>query len=287
MTRSLSNFYQGSYAIRGREVCRVIDTNDRIARTMEKIEREQEKARIEEFTRLREEAIENGTIDEHPEFKEGIFAEEIAPEEPQIDMVAQAKEEAAQILEAAQTQASQIHMQAVEEAERLRMQSKEEGYREGKEAAKKEAAERERIQQETFEKKELALHEQYEKALSSLEPQLLDTMLTIFDDVFGMQFRGKQELLLQLVRHAMRGIRETKHIKIHVCEEEAPFLREHKAELIEKVGEDVVIEIVMDPKLTSSCCILDTDSGVYDCSLDVALDQLTRDLKSLCVCCEQ
>ena len=49
-----------------------------------------------------------------------------------------------------------------------------------------------------------------------------------------------------------------------------------------KVGEDVQIEIVMDPTLTESQCIIDADSGVYDCSLDVELDNLTRDLRSIC-----
>ena len=58
-------------------------------------------------------------------------------------------------------------------------------------------------------------------------------------------------------------------------------------ELREKVGTDVQIEIVMDPLLSESQCIIDADSGVYDCSLDVELDNLTRDLQSLCVRPEQ
>ena len=48
------------------------------------------------------------------------------------------------------------------------------------------------------------------------------------------------------------------------------------------VNEDVQIEIVMDPALSESQWIIDADSGVYDCSLDVELDNLTRDLRSLC-----
>ena len=97
-----------------------------------------------------------------------------------------------------------------------------------------------------------------------------------------MQFAGKREMLLHLVSNAMRGIRETRQYKIRVSEAEVSFLREHREELQEKVGEDVQIEIVMDPMLSESQCMIDADSGVYDCSLDVELDNLTRDLRSLC-----
>ncbi len=284
MTRSLSNFYHGNYVVRGEQVRRVINANDRIAQKMQEIEREQKQARREELKRLRQEAIDNGTIDEHPEFKEGLFAEELEPEmpeEPQIDYVAQAKEEAAQIIETAQAQAAQIHEQAMAEAQQLREQARQEGYQTGQETAVQEAAAREQMQNDAYAAKKQELQGRYDEALSGLEPQLLDTILTVFDEVFDMQFRGKREMLLQLVRHAMRGIRETKYYKIHVCESELDFMRERKNELQEKVGDDVTIEIVMDPSLTESQCIIDADSGVYDCSLDVELDNLTRDLKSL------
>lgn len=285
MTRSLSNFYHGNYVVRGEQVRRVINANDRIAQKMQEIEREQKQARREELMRLRQEAIDNGTIDDHPEFQEGLLAQELElePEEPEIDYVAQAKEEAAQILQDAQAQAAQIHEQAANEAAQLREQAKQDGYREGQETATQEAMQQKQMQDDAYAAKEQALQNRYDEAMAGLEPRLLDTILTVFDEVFSMQFCGKREMLLQLVRHAMRGIRETKYYKIRVCESEVGFLREHKSELQEKVGDDVTIEIVMDPGLTESQCVIDADSGVYDCSLDVELDNLTRDLKSLSI----
>ena len=281
----MSNFYYGNYVVRGEQVRRVINANDRIAQKMQEIEREQKQARREELLQLRQEAIDNGTIDEHPEFKEGLFAQELElePEEPEIDYVAQAKEEAAQILQDAQAQAAQIHEQAVNEAEQLREQARQDGYRDGHETATQEAMQQKQIQDDAYASKEQELQNRYEETLANLEPQLLDTILKVFDEVFTMQFCGKREMLLQLVRHAMRGIRETKYYKIRVCESEVDFLRKHKRELQEKVGDDVTIEIVMDPGLTESQCVIDADSGVYDCSLDVELDNLTRDLKSLAI----
>lgn len=279
MTRSLSNVFRNNYVIRGEQVKRVINTNDIIAEKM--------KAIVEEQRRAYREAVASGD-ETGAGFTEGLFAEELSLEpeaepEPEIDYVAQAKEQAEQIIMEANDEATMIHDKATKDAEILREMARKEGYETGYTSATQEAQEQLQAQQEQLDRQSRELQEQYEQSMASLEPQLLDTILTVFDEVFRVQFSGKREMLLQLVMNAMRGIRETKQYKIRVSESEVAFLREQKALLQEKVGEDVQIEIVMDPELSESQCVIDADSGVYDCSLDVELDNLIRDLKSLCV----
>lgn len=282
----MSDFYRNNYVIRGEEVRRVINANDIIAEKMQAIVEEQRRAQREELMRKRQEAIDAGDKEAEAEFTEGLFAKELELEpepEPQIDYVAQAKEQAEQILAEASERANQIQEQALKDADHLRETARQEGYDVGYAKAVQEADEKLRSGQEALDRHAKELQEQYEETMADLEPRLLDTILTVFDEVFQMQFSGKREMLLQLVKNAMRGIRETKHYKIRVSEQEVSFLREHKEELQEKTGEDVQIEIVMDPELTESRCVIDADSGVYDCSLDTELDNLIRDLRSLCV----
>lgn len=281
----MSNFYRGNYVVRGEQVKRVINTNDMIAAKMQAIIEEQKQAQREEMIKKRQEALASGELDGEPEFTEGLFAQELELEtepEPQIDYVAQAKEQAEQIISEANTEAVMIHDKASKDADMLREMGRQEGYQKGYESAVQQAEEKLRAGEEALARREQELQEQYDHAMAELEPKLLDTILTVFDEVFQMQFAGKREMLLNLVKNAIRGIRETRQYKIRVCESEVAFLREHKEELQEKVGEDVQIEIVMDPDLSASQCVIDADSGVYDCSLDVELDNLTRDLKSLC-----
>ena len=271
--------------IRGEQVTRVINTNDMIAERMQAIVNEQKQAQRAELLRRREEAIASGEADGEPEFTEGLFAQELeleAEPEPQIDYVEQAKEQAQQILEEANAKAVMIHNKAMKEADTLREMGRQEGYQKGFESAVREADEKLQAGEEALAFREQELKEQYDRAMAELEPQLLDTILTVFEEVFRVQFSGKREMLLSLVKHGMRGIRETKQYKIRVSEAEVSFLRAHKEELQEKVGGDVQIDIVMDPDLSESQCVIDADSGVYDCSLDVALENLTRDLRSLC-----
>lgn len=276
----MSNFYRNNYVIRGEQVRRVINTNDIIAEKMQAIVEEQKQAQREELMRKRQEAIDAGET----EFTEGLFAKELELEpepEPQIDYVAQAKEQAEQIISEANAEAVMIHDKASKDADTLREMARQEGYQNGYESAKQQADEELQAGREKLARREQELQAQYEDAMAELEPKLLDTILTVFDEVFRMQFSGKREMLLHLVKNAMRGIRETRQYKVRVSEAEVSFLREHREELQEKVGEDVQIEIVMDPDLSESQCIIDADSGVYDCSLDVELDNLIRDLRSL------
>ena len=98
----MSNFYRNNYVINGDRVSRVIDTNEMIAERMQAIEKAQRQARREELLRQRREAMEAAGEDGEIEFTEGLFAENLdlepepEPEEPEVDYVAQAKEEAAQ-----------------------------------------------------------------------------------------------------------------------------------------------------------------------------------------------
>lgn len=288
MTRSLSNFYKHTYVVAGSQVRRVINTNEMIQERMRQIAEQQVSQQRENF-RLESEnggAVSDG--ENAPDFKEGLFAEQIVMEEKSAqpspeDIIAQANEEAQQILAQAKQEAETILANARQEAQTMRDQARREGekqgYADGQNQAQQElAAKMDRISEEAERQQQ-----EYNRSLESMEPELLDTMLSIFDQVFRIQFSDKRELLLSLVMNAMRGIKETKQYKIRVSEAQVGFLREQKQMLQEKVGEDLSIEIVMDPDLGENQCMIDADSGVYDCSLDVELDHLIRDLKSLAV----
>ena len=204
-----------------------------IAAKMQAIIEEQKQAEREEMIKKRQEALASGELDGEPEFTEGLFAQELELEtepEPQIDYVAQAKEQAEQIISEANAEAVMIHDKALKDADMLREMGRQEGYQKGYESAVQQAEEKLCAGEEALARREQELQDQYDRAMAELEPKLLDTILTVFDEVFQMQFAGKREMLLNLVKNAIRGIRETRQYKIRVCESEVAFLREHKEE---------------------------------------------------------
>lgn len=284
VTRLLSKLNKNDFVVSGNRVTRVIDANELIMERMRQIEQEQEQERREELLRKRREAMEAAGEDGETPFVEGLFPEEMMLDpEPEIDYVTQAMEQAEKIVSEANANAISIKEEAKREAEIQKQMARQEGfesgYREGSEKAQAELD----AGQQRLDQLEQELRDTYDQKLMQMEPELLDTILTVFDNVFHMQFCGKRQMLLQLVTNVMQGIRETKQLKIHVCEEELEHLRAEKDHLIQMVGTDVLIDIIADPDLGPGQCVIDTDSGLYDCSLDVELDALIRDLRSLCI----
>ena len=188
------------------------------------------------------------------------------------DILAEARAEAEQLLESART-----------EAAALKENAKAEGYKEGL-AKGRESAEAENVfLRSELDKQRAALETEYQNKLDDMEPQLVSVVADIFEKVFLIQFAEKKEILLNLVRNAVNQIENSKEFLIKVPKENLQFIMDHKEELQESVGQYVSIEIISDNDLTDNQCIIHTDSGVFDCSLDIQLDNLVRDLKSLSI----
>ena len=188
------------------------------------------------------------------------------------DILAEARAEAEQLLESART-----------EAAALKENAKAEGYKEGL-AKGRESAEAENVVlRSELDKQRAALETEYQNKMDDMEPQLVSVVADIFEKVFLIQFAEKKEILLNLVRNAVNQIENSKEFLIKVPKENLQFIMDHKEELQESVGQYVSIEIISDNDLTDNQCIIHTDSGVFDCSLDIQLDNLVRDLKSLSI----
>ena len=56
----------------------------------------------------------------------------------------------------------------------------------------------------------------------------------------------------------------------------------HKDEILDRVGHDITLEILPDSTMEGNSCIIETDSGVFDCSLGTQLENLIKDIRSLC-----
>ena len=54
-----------------------------------------------------------------------------------------------------------------------------------------------------------------------------------------------------------------------------------KEEIQGKVGAEVGLDIIADPLLNDSQCIIETDGGIFDCSIDTELDNLIREIRAL------
>ncbi len=130
---------------------------------------------------------------------------------------------------------------------------------------------------------EESLNTDYRNKLQHMEQQVVEVVVHVFEKVFHIQFDDKTEILLSLVSDAIMGIEGSKDLRIRVAEVNFEFMENHRHELEERVGEDISLEMIADPMLEENQCMIETDSGIFNCSLGVQLENLIKDLKSLSI----
>ncbi len=217
-------------------------------------------------------------------FLAGLEAEEITLE-PQItpeELLAQAQEEADNIIAVANAEAARIANEASKQAEILYEQKRQEGYALGAQQLQEEFDAKTAELEAEFDAKGVSLQEEYEAKMETLESDIIDVMIRVFHKVFNVQFDNKKQILLHLIKDTLLGIDAGKNFTIRVAETNFKFIESHVADIKEKIGNDVTIDVVNDMTLEEDDCIIETATGVYNCGIDMVLTNLEKDIKSLC-----
>ena len=173
--------------------------------------------------------------------------------------------------EQAQLEIDQMKVKAFEEANE---QGYQEGYRKGLESVQElqKQCEDERLQQE----------QEYQKKLEEMEPLMVDTLCDVYSHIFKVEAKEHKELVLKLLQDTLLKVDGTGSIIVHVAKEDYAYVQEQKGALLEEAGmQSGSVEIVSDAALARAQCMIETEGGVYDCSLDTELAELKRRLMLL------
>ncbi len=260
---------------------RVLDFNELISEKIVEI-----KASIEK------EAIINN---ENTGFVEGIDAQKVelllneqtdettATQESSVDeeTLEQMNEKADSIITNANNQADSIIDNARIEAENIKNNAFEEGRKLGYEEGIKEG--RTLIDEEKANLEVLRNNIEIDrkKAIDELEPQLVNTILDVFEKVTHVLSDDKKELILQLVDSAITQVDIGNNFIVRVSKDDGQYVKEHKEEILNSVDRDIHVDIVEDITMKKNQCLIETDYGIYDCSLDTQLENLIREIRLL------
>lgn len=262
----MSNLYKQRYIVTHEDNARIINSNDRI------------EVRMQELQEMMKQ-VSNGQSDG---FVEGLQAEEVevevaSPEE----LLQKAQEESEEILADAGRRAESMIANAKEQAEDIRGQARKDGYedgfREGNERADRTLSE----MKQQMEEERAQLQEDYRQKIEELEPYLVDIIADVFEKVFHVQFDDKKEILIYLIQKVILNAEGIKEFQVRVSIKDYEFVENHRNEITEQVGDSVKVDIMADASLQESQCMIETDSGVFDCGRDVQLEQLIKTIRSL------
>ena len=195
----------------------------------------------------------------------------------QEDLTLQTQE----ILDNARREGEEIVAQAHREAEQFIEVMKNEGYDQGLKAGAEEVENRKRQLEEEYNLKREELDKEYQAKVADIEPKLVDTFINVFSNVTHTIAEDKKDMIIYLINSVMNNVDTCKEFVIHVSPDDYRFAINNQNLITGALSKEVHIEISEDSTLSRNECLIETDSGVFDCSLDVQLSNLVKDIKLL------
>lgn len=215
---------------------------------------------------------------------DALFASEPVEEEPQVDVEAlleDAKLEAERIISQANEQAESIISGANSEAESIRAQAYDDGYSEGSTAGYNDGMAKTRELEESLNAKMLEQDALYEEKIAELEPKFIEVLTGIYSHIFNVDLTDRTNVVLYLLKDTIRNIEGGKTFFVHVSKDDYEVVSENREQLSVTLPSTCLVEVIEDMMLSQGSCFIETESGIFDCSLGTELELLSKELKLL------
>lgn len=199
------------------------------------------------------------------------------------EVIRSAKAEAEEIIDRAHDEAEQLRSEAYDEAQRIKNDAKEsgfqEGYQEGMQAASAELDQKTREFETYVANTEQEFERREQELLRTTEHRMVDWLCQLVPQVTGVVVGAHRDALLYMVNSAMHDLDNSKHFVIRVSCDDYEMLQDHRDEIYGALNPSIDLEIFEDAKLSAMQCVIETDNGMVDVSLDVQLDNLITALR--------
>jgi type III secretion protein L len=164
-----------------------------------------------------------------------------------------------EILEQARQKASETIAQSCEIYEAKKKQ----GYEDGLEEGRLEYAEK--IMDTTM--KTIEYFGSMEKAIAGLVTQSLEKVVGEMDEA---------ELILRIVKSGLAVARNEKRVLVRVCADDLKAVQDATSQLLQRYHGISILDITADARLTKGSCLIESELGVVDASLDTQLEAIKR-----------
>lgn len=217
-------------------------------------------------------------VEEKQEDEEEKEAENKIVLDEAMDMATSIREEATE-------KANQIVAAANEEAEGIKNAAYQEGYERGLVEGKMEAARRADEYLENIQQEQEAVFKQHEEECDAIIEQAKRDIVDFAGDIIskftGILVEDYSNVMLHMINNALSGEETGKNIIIKIPEESFSYIYDNKDRISGALNPGINIEIFGDASLKRQKCIIETDNGIIDLSMDVQVNNLITALKLL------
>jgi len=182
------------------------------------------------------------------------------------DIIEEAKHRAYDIIEEAK-ETAEI------EAEMIKEQAQEEGYKRGKEQADEEL----QNDQEQFMKEREAFEDEYKSLVNSIEPRMVGLVIDLVEKLVGY-CKVEESVIAYVIRKGFEELELTGHIAIKISEADYDSVLRQQGEIFKNMSTRATTEVLIDYTLSQGDCVIETDLGNINCSLDTQFQALKAEL---------
>ena len=184
-------------------------------------------------------------------------------------MIEEATEKAAQIIEEAKEQAEKLKAIALEEGKNEGLS---EGYQAGVAQANKVIVKAE---------EQLRMNQlKYDDLVKELEPKFAGVVIDVIQKITGQLLQDKAEIIIHLINTGMREVNiSNRKFLIRVSQEDYNYVIENKDKIEGCLNPANVVDFCIDNQLAKGGCIIETESGLVNSSIDIQLQGIISDLK--------
>ena len=118
--------------------------------------------------------------------------------------------------------------------------------------------------------------------VENLEPDFIETLAGIYEHIFKVDLSSYSEIVVNLLMDTMQNTDSASSYIVHVAKQDYPQVIKERERILEGTGTlSDSLEIISDMTLSPSQCMIETENGIYDCSLGTELEELGRKLRLL------
>ncbi len=220
-------------------------------------------------------------LDEVKSDEENVSEATIANEEILNEAMDMAKE----LREDAVNRASKIIEDAELEAEKIKDDAYKVGYEKGLEDGSMEAMKRADAYMENLQKEQEALYKKNQETLeaniSDTQDKLVNLSCALIEKLTGILVDEYKSVMLYIINNALNESDNSKEFTIKVSEGNYSYLTDNLDRISGATNPNISIEIYSDSKLNKRQCIIESENGIIDLSMDIQVRNLITAIKML------
>lgn len=181
-------------------------------------------------------------------------------------------------------EARRVLAEAHRQADQMRQDAVRKGYEEGLQIGREEGL---RLYQQAID----SLRDEVQKLVDAIlaerqrlweemEPQVVELVLEIARKVLREEIQARREATLSVIKHALRRVADTEHVRIRVHPDDLQIAREHREDFLAVCDGVRQIEIVDDQRVGGGGCIIETPGGTIDASLRTQMQSVEKALRN-------